>query len=80
VLVSCGRPARELSLCDRTSIPIEPQPLIFGHGPDVRRNIGCMAGHASAGWPSEHGFCMVLCALFDGIRSPTIHFRKVEPS
>lgn len=30
-------------------------------------------------WPVEHGFRMVLCALFTGIHSRTIQFRKVEP-
>jgi Tfp pilus assembly protein PilZ len=37
-----------------------------------------MARHTSAGWPVEHGFRMVLCALFTGIHSDRIEIRKVE--
>jgi Tfp pilus assembly protein PilZ len=36
--------------------------------------------HRHAGWPAEHGVWMVLCALFTGIHSGRIEFRKVESS
>jgi Tfp pilus assembly protein PilZ len=49
-------------------------------GAYVLPNIGRMAIDRRAEWPAEHGFWMVLCALFTGIHWARIAFRKVKSS